>query len=248
MTESESPHDEQVRRLLAGARHDTPIPPEVAARLDGVLADLRAEQAAGPPVPPPPLGPPPPPPAPPGPPAPVVDLAARRRRKQGAALLLAAAAVVAIGVGVGSMVDDTSGGDDGASAGSASDESFERAEPDAADEGGGSAPSAAAPSEAPPSGLMRMQPLVVSSDTFAADAERYRARTDAAPPPAAQEGEDSAFPCDIGTLGPGVHVPVLYDGMEAVLAYRPPTDDSQVVDLLQCGTGDVVRTTTLPVP
>ncbi len=43
-------------------------------------------------------------------------------------------------------------------------------------------------------------------------------------------------------------MPVLYDGSEAVLAYRPPTDDAQVVDLLQCGTGDVLRTTTLPVP
>jgi hypothetical protein len=56
------------------------------------------------------------------------------------------------------------------------------------------------------------------------------------------------FACDRADFGPGVLLPVLYDGMEAVLAYRPPTDDAQVVDLLQCGTGDVVRTTTLPVP
>ena len=38
--------DEAVRRLLADARHDEPVPPEVAARLDDALAGLRAERAA----------------------------------------------------------------------------------------------------------------------------------------------------------------------------------------------------------
>ena len=93
-----------------------------------------------------------------------------------------------------------------------------------------------------------MGPLPVSSDTFAADAERYRERALLAQQkPAAPEAEQD-FACEPAGFGDGTLVPVLYDEMPAVLAYRPPTDDAQVVDLLQCGTGDVLRTTTLPVP
>src|SRR4051812_49911056 len=39
----DTPDEELVRRLLADARHDEPMPADVAARLDGVLDDLRAE-------------------------------------------------------------------------------------------------------------------------------------------------------------------------------------------------------------
>ena len=38
--------EERVRRLLADARHTEPMPDEVVARLDGVLADLA--ETAGP--------------------------------------------------------------------------------------------------------------------------------------------------------------------------------------------------------
>jgi hypothetical protein len=258
MTDPEpSPHDEQVRRLLADARHDAPLPPDVAARLDDVLADLTAERDAAP-VAPPPLGPPPPPHLPPSVPpsgpssAPVVDLGARRRRRQGAALLLAAAAVVAIGVGVGSMVDDQSGGTaDSASSGESQErldsDSADRAQPD---DGGGAAAPSELPAVPPESGaLMRMRPVLVSSDTFAADAERYRALTQDRPTESGGQSEsDGDFACASVDLGAGVKIPALYDGMEAVLVYRPPTDDAQVVDLLQCGTADVLRTTTLPAP
>jgi hypothetical protein len=236
MTEPEpSAHDEQVRRLLADARHDAPIPAGVAARLDGVLADLAAERAA-PPVPPPPLGPP----------APVVDLAARRRRRQGAAMLVAAAAVVAIGIGVGTVVDRSPGGD--SAGGSAeSSESFDRGTAQEREAGGAAEPSSKpAPSDTLGE-LARVAPVPVSSDTFAADAERYRSLSRRQQKPGAAEN-DHGFDCAPADFGAGVLVPVIYDGREAVLAYRPPTDDAQVVDLLQCGTGDVVRTTTLPVP
>ncbi len=235
MTEPEpSAHDEQVRRLLADARHDAPLPADVAARLDDVLADLTAEREDAP-VPPTPLGPP----------APVVDLAARRRRRQGGALLVAAAAVVAIGIGVGTVVD-RSPGDDGAGGAASSEESFDRGDTQQRTEAGGEA----APSEAPADSggaLARMAPVPVSSDTFAADAERYRAMSERQEKPGFAES-DQGFACDLTDFGPGVLLPVLFDGVEAVLAYRPPTEDAQVVDLLQCGTGDVVRTTTLPVP
>ncbi|MGZ4450983.1 MAG: hypothetical protein ACXVW4_14415, partial [Nocardioides sp.] len=71
---SEPAHEQEVRRLLAEARHDGPIPEDVAARLDDVLRDLARGDAA-------PL-------------APVVPLSSHRRRRA-AGLLVAAAAVVA---------------------------------------------------------------------------------------------------------------------------------------------------------
>ena len=38
------PDQDAVRRLLAEARHDEPVPPAVAARLDAVLAELTADR------------------------------------------------------------------------------------------------------------------------------------------------------------------------------------------------------------
>ena len=93
--------EEQVRRLLAQARHEEPIPDDVAARLDRVLADLRAEPAES------------------G--APVVDLAVRRRRRRLTQGLVAAAAVVVLGVGVSRIDLAGSGGDAGTAADSASE-------------------------------------------------------------------------------------------------------------------------------
>ena len=83
-----TPAEEEVRRLLAEARHTGPTPPDVVARLDRVLGDLSQEPVRT---------------------APVVDLARRRRRV--GTLLVAAAAVVAIGVGVGQVIGLQSGSD-----------------------------------------------------------------------------------------------------------------------------------------
>src|SRR4051794_33004407 len=91
-----TPRDEQVRRLLSDARHDEPMPDDVADRLDEVLAGLRDDR-------------------------PPVDLAARQRRRHVRTWILAAAAVVVIGVGA-NQVDwsglSTSGGDGSDSAAS----------------------------------------------------------------------------------------------------------------------------------
>src|SRR6476469_4846664 len=78
--------EERVRRLLAEARHDEPMPADVASRLDDVLAGLAAE------------------PAPRGRVVPLAD----RRRKAGA-LLVAAAAVVVAGVGIGQALHGSHG-------------------------------------------------------------------------------------------------------------------------------------------
>ncbi|MDR6174261.1 hypothetical protein QE364_000758 [Nocardioides zeae] len=102
-----------VRRLLAEARHDEPVPPAVAARLDATLAGLRAERGGSTaPVAPPAL------PPRPGGDAPI-DLAAQRRRRRGSLLLAAAAAVVVVGVGgvvvprLGGSGDDVTSFDSG---------------------------------------------------------------------------------------------------------------------------------------
>ncbi|MFZ2503132.1 MAG: hypothetical protein WAW88_10715 [Nocardioides sp.] len=71
--------DADVRRLLAAARVRDPMPADVVARLDGVLADLRQ-------------------------PARTDELAARRRRRRATQLLVAAAAVVATGFGIGPLL------------------------------------------------------------------------------------------------------------------------------------------------
>jgi hypothetical protein len=114
--------DDAVRRLLAQARHDEPLPDDVATRLDEVLADLRAED----------------------PPRPVVDLAAaRRRRTRIRNGLVAAAAVVLVGFGI-SRVDLSGMSADSSDAGASSDSAAARegaaTAPEAGDAGLGSQP------------------------------------------------------------------------------------------------------------
>ena len=110
-----SPEEEQIRRLLADARHTEPVPDDVAARLDGVLADLRAESTTVPP-------------ATSAAPAPdelgTDELAGRRRRRRAGTLLVAAAAVVAVGFGISRVGDlSSSGPADSSSAGGSAAES-----------------------------------------------------------------------------------------------------------------------------
>src|SRR5690349_18717222 len=113
--------DDQVRRLLAEARHDEPIPDDVAARLDEVLAGLPDDRLVD---------------------RPVVDLAARQRRKNVRTWVLAAAAVVVVGIGINQV--DWSGvgsaGNDSADSGAASAPELETGAGDAAE----AAPSAGA--------------------------------------------------------------------------------------------------------
>lgn len=90
--------EEQVRQLLAGVRHEEPMPADVVDRLDRVLADLTGESRRTP--------------------APV-DLAARRRRRVARNLLAAAAAVVVLGVGVSQVDLSTQESDDAGGATSA---------------------------------------------------------------------------------------------------------------------------------
>ncbi len=57
-----------------------------------------------------------------------------------------------------------------------------------------------------------------------------------------------SFMCPPTMWGPGKLVAVLYESAPSVLVYRPPAGDTQTVELRQCGSGDVLRSTVLPTP
>lgn len=215
--------EEQVRRLLAEARHDDPIPADVADRLDLALADLARDEPAAPGR------------------AGVVDLAARRRRRNAAALLAGAAAVIVAGFAVGQAVDVTSsGGDAGGSAAEPAnrDQSSSQAEsPEAGDDAGGEE-LAAAP------------PLQLSSQHLERDLTEQLPATansgvtkDTAPQALGSFGCATAAPA---AYGPGTFYAAYYDGLPAVLALRPPSDGTQQADVLECGTAAELRSVTLP--
>lgn len=250
--------DEYVRRLLADARHDEPMPADVVDRLDEVLAGL-----AGP--------------------APVVrDLAAERRRRTAVRLLGAAAAVVVVGIGIGQLDLGSGGGDaDGGAAGGAS---VAEAPADVQRESAGvgvtreaPVPSGRTPLVVTGKDLRRLSawrsldftsrdlatngylgevPPVPSAPSMAAGRGNEMSLNDLeAELYAADEDRRSAtddlkrspwFTCKKGPYGEGRLVAVQYRGNPAVVAVRPSTGDSVAVELLQCGTATVLRSVTVP--
>lgn len=224
-----------VRRLVADARATDPIPGDVVARLDAVLGDLVADRAERTDD--------------------VADVVPLRRRRRRASRLLAAAAVVVGGVAVGQyVVDGPNGTDDGASVSAdapaertESDDTLaadmEEARPEAnrpgADEGGTN--STGVETKQPALLRIRSSHLVddlVTARIAAADSA-VNFRTPRFPPGRA---------CADAPWGPGQLIAVLFQQAPAVAAFRPATEQTQVVDLLQCGTAEVLRSATLPAP
>ena len=225
----------RVARLLADARVEEPMPPEVAARLDRVLEGMAGEHVLGPGEVP----------------APVVDLAARRRRRV-VTLLAAAAAVVVAGVGVGQLVDNQNDST-GTSASESDDQAGGRADPEI------NSDAAPEPSEAPPLTEDQLralgEPARITAGSFANEVrllqDRPGVRTDALSGPMSDRdlaAPEMDFSCGRADYGTGKLMAVRYNGMPAVLAYRPPKGNTQVVELLQCGSADVMRSTTIPLP
>lgn len=227
--------EREVRRLLADARHSEPMPTDVAARLDRVLADLAGQDrtphdedvATG---------------------ASVVSLASRRRRRV-TALLVAAAAVVAVGVGVdqlthtdfsgsGSATSDKStvSGESARSSGSAARPKRDHGKTDSLLDG------AMAPET---STSFRVRPHHFSADVTRARKLTLRsAATDATGD--ANGNTPGKLDCPPGDWGSGTVVPVLYGGHRGALVFRAVNGDTQVVDLFGCGSSDVLRSITLP--
>ncbi len=86
----------------------------------------------------------------------------------------------------------------------------------------------------------RIQRLVIGSDAKVAPPDTTSLRRAA---PRVQRAWQGCAPAD---WGPGTPVAVLYERSPAVLVFRPATGDAQVADLVQCGTGEILRSVTLP--
>jgi hypothetical protein len=235
-----------VRRLLGEARATEPLPAEVAARLEQVLIGLGEERGGARPVAA----------------GHVVALATRRRRAT--YLLVAATAVVAVGIGLGQVVN-TQGGSDSDSGGAADTSvsaervapsaqedrvSGEAAEPESTDGADFDSGATTPPLSETRAGRVRTASFTADANQLrralpdqSADGEFVQLAADQLPP--GYVLGPRAFDCAAASWGHGVLVPVYVDGTPAVLAYRPVTGESQVVDLLQCGTGEKLRSATL---
>ncbi|KQW47624.1 hypothetical protein ASC77_14395 [Nocardioides sp. Root1257] len=218
-----TPEEQQVRRLLADARHDEPLPDDVAARLDGVLADLGAEPRST---------------------APVVDLAARRRRRVVRNVLVAAAAVVVVGVGI-SRVDLGASGDadSGTAESSAQDDGG----------GSGRAPSAAAPEAVAPGRVLRLTSEDFDERLARADAagglDALAARTQDELDQGINDYSSLDAPpgwCNDAAWGRGLRIAVRYDGEPGVLVLRRASGGTREADLYLCGETTPTRSTTVP--
>jgi hypothetical protein len=211
--------EDQIRRLLADARHTDPIPPDVADRMDGVIADLGADHPVR---------------------ATVTDLAAARRRRRLRTLLVAAAAVAVVGIGVDQLRGaDLSRSDDSASSADSADSAGGRAE--ASGDAGAEQPRPQELDEAVPIASDRFARQIAQLQRGATETTTEEARKDADRYTRLQ-GER----CRLPDLGDGRAVVVQYDGGPGVVVFRPLSGATQVADLFLCGREDVVRSVTLP--
>jgi hypothetical protein len=225
-----------VRARLAEARHTDPVPDDVVARLDAVLADLTADRRDQPTAP---L-------------APVVPLSAPGRRRRALATgLVAAAAVVALGVAVPQVLEETSGGSDGATSASTADRGTSSLEPGPAEDrddssgaGGGAAesgPLPEGPGAAERSGSAYAAAVELRSDEALRPAVRLLAR----------RGPVAAYDAGAGCaldVGAGDRVAATWDGRPAVVVLRPAEAGRRVVEVFECGATDAVARTTVRAP
>lgn len=233
MNEQDQPDDEAIRRLLADARDDSPIPVDVAARMDGVLADLVAQRAS------------------------YQQAAVIPFRRRAPRLLAAAAAVVVVGgVGFGlangPLSSDSADHADSGAARSApmtsSEESMSEDEMAAQD-----APADGSEGSDRVLGNAMATPVPIRSASFASDAAAIAAAGQstgfAAPTPKASSDSFTVtaegFSCGPAQWPAGDLVPVVYDGVDAVLQVRHTTS-ATVARLLDCDTAAVLRSTSLP--
>lgn len=245
-----------VRSRLADARHEGPIPDDVAARLDATLAGLVADRdGAGA--------------------ADVADPGERvvrlrsRRRKVTAGLLVAATVVVVGGVVGGQILGDQvsvlptlgGGSETSSDAGSAASEESggdaapaergarQRGDRDRAD---GIEDPTLTHSYESQSGTLDKRATrgapEVDPSTFAADAERLRGLAHAAATPSSRDNTRSSsakIGCSVSASG-GRRVLVTYEGQPGVLVYRRPEGGRQQVELHLCGSLAPRRTTEIP--
>lgn len=229
------PHEateEGVRRLLADARHTAPVPPDVAARLDGVLADLRAELAADHAAAPQATRT-----------AVVVPIGSRRPWSLTRRLttgLVAAAAVVVAGVALPTLTGGLGGSNDSASTSADSpkpEESLTRDQSESAPQSP-SASQFSGSTGGDSSGSAQMAAVpTVSPERFKRDARQAR--------PQAVASYDASGPV-CGTLPAGAVVPVRYEDRDGYLVFGETASARQQVALYLCPQGELVRRAEIP--
>jgi hypothetical protein len=222
-----TPEQEEVRRLLADARHSAPLPDDVADRLDHVLAELAAGSPDEPDLTPAPAG------------GVVVSLASRRRRRAATALV-AAAAVVAVGIGLGQVVGN-GGSAENASVSAGSGQADGGGHERAGGRADGGVPEAS--TDVVPASALRIRPR-----HFSADVQRVRGRVLGTDAQLTGRPLAALAACAPNRRDAASVVPVVYGRRPAVLVFRRATGDTQVVELFGCRTTDVVRAITLPAP
>lgn len=252
---------ERVRRILADLAHTEQVeppamPPEVAARLETTLAELRDERAGEAPVAEEPT-------------ARVVPL----RRRLAPALAAAAAVVIVAGGGAAVLGSNGSDGADSSTAGGSAESSADSGAEATDGSQGESSQSQAQPEEqqddrsrddaepgaptAPqdtPGRLARVP--VLSSGSFADDAARLVADGEVAAARADAASEDLADRGAVGGVaGSGCAVPdpdlgaatvVSLDGDPVVLVVGPPRSGERAVTAYACADGAELRSTQVP--
>ena len=219
--------EESVRRLLAQARANEPMPEAVRARLETVLRQLGTEDQG----------------APSRAPAPVIDLAVRRRKRV-RAVFLAAAAVTAFGVAVPQLLQSNSMDQSSVSGAETADEGGPAA---ATQEDSGTERDDANADQAGPASAAA--PPTLRADRFAEDAQAVLDRL-------YLTNELSDFlalaPACLGdteaTSAAGrAAIAVRYAGRDAALLLRTQVNGTQRALLYVCGESEPRRTAVLTV-
>jgi hypothetical protein len=232
----ESAEIEEVRRLLAEARHTEPMPDDVVTRMDDVLTGLRQTAV---------------PVDDPSPAASRYDnvLPLVHRRRRAVAMLGAAAAIVVGGVvAAQNLPRDTtssstsSAGDSQLSEDAGRQPGTEPRGQDTKNPKAGRFESRNLDGVTPTlsDGRLVVHPRFFSEDALAGlKVLRHREATSFA---------RLRHACVGTSTGDGEQLAATYQRAPALLVYRTPSGGSQVVDLYVCGTAKPVRTATLPAP
>lgn len=235
----ETPEADEVRRLLGAARHTEPMPADVVARMDAVLAGLGQGTEPGRHLHPG-LGPGPSE----EPDANVASLAAQRRRRA-ASLLVAAAAIVVGGVAVAQHLP--SGGTSAATTADA----HRDASAFSGNTSGQDQSLSARPEGAPnttPQATVRHGRVVVRRSHFGVDALAAR-RLLASAHKGVRAAQTDAARSGCVAAPPDTYVlKATYRRADAALVYHRQAGSSQVVDLFVCGSTRPIRSVTLSTP
>jgi hypothetical protein len=220
----DTPELAEVRRLLADARHDEPMPADVAARMSRVIDRLGDQTPAARPAPRA---------------AEVISISAGRRRRV-AGLLAAAAAIVVGGVVIQNVHLSSHGSSAASSAGAESqpDQGVKGNQPPSHNPG--------TPTDSGPEIGQEKAPVQVHPKRFTSDAMRARQLLRATAY-AALDATDRATDC-VAVPRHARAVRATYELAPAALVFHRPRGGSQVVDLYVCHSTEPIRSTTLSVP